>query len=293
MQNSNILLLFWKENEGISILKFIDWYMAIISQTPANAFMTAAELAHFRRTDFHYGRLTVLMPDAMDPEKNFGYNISNERIPYGVRAFLSSLAPRVEFYAGICGGGTQNLEFFSIFEKSPRLKSVTLIDKEPAQLKHFKVLVDIFNSASEEDYPWHIMALTSADEAPFFLEYARKPRIGNDLTVTLKCTDITAYIRGISEKGVYFIYLSNVVQHLQFAEHLGLSNGARNTPNQLLDAIISNPNIADGSMLYFYAVGPVIVVKRGGVFRRMDYWRRGEEGSEVQTEELLEDLTRC
>ena len=187
------------------------------------------------------------------------YARSNEGYSAGLRKVLGNLSG-IGAYVGICGGGDQNLYLLSLLLKNNDLRAVTLVDDDVGQLLNFKDIVRIFNTKRGFDY------VSSMDlEGMRFQKNpcedwrCQKPKISGGLVVNGVLYDIVEYLRGLEERGTYFIYLSNALFfHIPFDRSL-----------QALEALLDNEVIADGSVAMQMTMGLSecnLLRKTGGEF---------------------------
>ncbi len=170
------------------------------------------------------------------------YAVSNET--FGDSDLAGVNFSDLEHYAGICGGGTQNLYLLGKFTDG--LKSVTLIDKSAWQLENFRKLIGIYNkSGTRKQYANSIHKhLISAglckEDCGYSLKEGvfSKPHLVGIPKIKLKKADVVDALTEVTTHGTYLIYLSNVL------EYLSPSKG-----DKLFHVIARNDNIFDGSKI--------------------------------------------
>ncbi|MDE1824392.1 MAG: hypothetical protein KGH74_03785, partial [Candidatus Micrarchaeota archaeon] len=146
----------------------------------------------------------------------------------------------INFYLGVCGGGTQNIYLLSFLTKHNKLRLVELFDILKPPLENFTHIAKAYNeSVNNFDYflriikqyrrfkvrdvPYHRFFFhmfhrksTGFEETNF-----KKWTLSKNLTIKLIHQDILKHIKTINTEGVYFIYLSNILTFL------GMSRGLK------------------------------------------------------------------
>lgn len=185
----------------------------------------------------------------------------------------------------IAGGGALPLETISkLRENNPSISEVNCVDIDPNALMNLKNIIDIYNSSkSNEDY---IEKITKYVHQYDGKKYSRKqidrwldmgirkdgkPDIKGDIELKLINSEIEEFIAGIKDKGKYFIDLSNTVNYIwNFLHKMPWTSIAES--KKILDSIIENQNISDGSVVYIsnYRKPPLILIKENGKLYQTD-----------------------
>lgn len=180
------------------------------------------------------------------------WNISNE-------AYNSKIASEmrgsrgIDYFIGLCGGGTQVLYQLSLLTEQNSLKKVYIVDKLPGQLKNLEELVALFNdSKSNKDYTkrvWrdhdHNPKVPCGRPAFWDLQISTNilrpaPRYPVDLNLIQ--SDITTFLSQQKSPGKYFVYLSNALFTQGYIE-------ARSA-NDLLLQIVNDNIFLDGTKIF-------------------------------------------
>ncbi len=229
--------------------------------------------------------------DSENTRKKPKYPVSNEYLKPAAK-FLTKLS-NFDFYDGVCGGGTQNLYLLQTLHQKNRLKTITIIDYEKAQLKNFKRIAKIYNSTNDKkEYQEKIISNSRIFVRVFnWLNYStkaeikvkklnlKKPVFYKDIRIKLINSDFNDYISSINLKGKHFIYASNICN---FNLNSSVTKIIKdffysllyyiNRPNRLINfvktsiidemskSILENKSILDGSIVF--AVGPAAAINQ-------------------------------
>ena len=175
------------------------------------------------------------------------YKRSNEGYATGMRRILRNLSGMDE-YAGICGGGDQNLYLLSLLMKNNDLRRITLFDNNVSQLVNFKNIVKIFNTREGDDYVFAMdtKSLGSRSSTRGNDWRCRKPKIKSDLEINGMLCDFAGRVCRINERGRYFLYFSNTMFD---SAHISPARSAR-----VLRSVLANEMIKDGSVLMLMTI---------------------------------------
>jgi hypothetical protein len=217
------------------------------------------------------------------------YKRSNEGYSYDLRNAIAGLTG-MEEYVGIVGGGDQTFFLLDLLTRGNELRRVTVVDDSPAQLLNFKELVDIFNTHNGSRY------VSSMDREGMRFQRnpcedwrRHKPRIRKDAEICGVLCDIVEYVRGISEKGTYFLYLSNALFfHMPFERSV-----------EALNAVLENGAIDEGSAVMQMTMGlsecNLLWKASGsefGIAFSSDPCNESRQGSRVGVREFCENYQR-
>lgn len=139
----------------------------------------------------------------------------------------------IDYYFGVCGGGTQNIFLLAMLTKKNRLKKIELLDIQTEPLINFTYVAKAYNTSKDDLH--YLTRLVKAYRRfkikPETIPYRRffsqmffhkssgfeetnfkKHLLNRKIIVKLKHRDILKYIeKGKIKPGKYFIYLSNIL----------------------------------------------------------------------------------
>src|SRR5271157_1228277 len=175
------------------------------------------------------------------------YKRSNEGYTTGMRRILRNLSGMQE-YAGICGGGDQNLYLLSLLMNNNDLRRITLFDNNVSQLVNFKNIVKIFNTREGDDYVFAMdtrsLGYRSSSKRSDWR--CHKPEVKNDLEINGVLCDFAEHVCGINEQGRYFLYFSNAMFD---RTHIPPARSA-----EVLRSVLANETIKDGSVVMLMTI---------------------------------------
>lgn len=191
----------------------------------------------------------------------------------------------LNYYLGICGGGTQNLYLWQILDRSNKFKWKRLIDKDREQLLNFIDISEAFTYSKDDLQYLSNLAKRQHEVKSIYVRYfyflfknksrgfektnLRRPKLKN-MEIGLVYNEFLRYIK--TEKlprGKYFIYLSNIfgyekmsrrlwwirrwyiLKEIRFGNFktLKLRAELKYITNELQNTIAKNKQIIDGSVM--------------------------------------------
>lgn len=215
------------------------------------------------------------------------FPVSNETYDSKTMSILKSLEG-IERYAGVCGGGTQNLFLLDVLTYKNRIQQACLVDTDREQLYNMGRLARICDdSEDDEEYSSAIRQHVRErgmryheNRFPVYLTFranSTKPHIKNDIVISMLNDSIENYLDEIAEPGKYFVYLSNAL-----VDHINMT-----TSIEILHDIESNDRFCEGSVVFLTdqsCSGAMLLEKRG-----CELYPMNKEMSEYQ-KDLYDEL---
>ena len=203
----------------------------------------------------------------------------------------------MNYYLGICGGGTQNLYLLQILSKSNKFKWRRLIDNDREQLLNFIDIKDaLVYSKSDLHYLSNLAKrrhiVENAYVKYFYFLFKNKSRGFEEtnlerpqlkgMEIELVYSEFLKYIT--TEKlprGKYFIFISNIFSYTKMSRRLWwkrafsilkelqygdfkkliLRAEIKYTNNELQNTVAKNKNISDGSIILAWMGGKLLRTK--------------------------------
>jgi hypothetical protein len=207
------------------------------------------------------------------------FPISNECFT-PIKATLNSLIG-LDYYLGICGGGTQNIYLLSQLLLHNRFKKLALIDTKLVELDNFRYVAKAYNKTNDDLHYFaslikHYKRFNINDALPYyrffwpsffydsfiFEETNFKKELPKNIIVHLEQADIFKQISNNDLPiGKYFIYLSNGLTYKWWQRiEYKLRFWRESYPNYLnyiypkiAPKILENNKILEGSVILVYA----------------------------------------
>ncbi|MGC8687683.1 MAG: hypothetical protein ACP5RM_03220 [Candidatus Micrarchaeia archaeon] len=168
------------------------------------------------------------------------YGKSNER--YNDELIYLLRSTPVTEYIGVLGGGDQNLTIIAALQnKNPALKNIKLFDINQNQIEESAKRMLNYYPGTNDEY--------------FSMLKGYNLSIREDTKITIEYKNISIPIAKANEKGIYFVYLSNITpfnvkiyDHYRIFGSFYMQNNFTTSDN-ILEKMSKNKSIQNGSIV--------------------------------------------